>query len=283
MVYSPLAHQSDTMSPLVISWNWLTVVWIYTLRCLINGRASLLAPNWMIAIGIKCSSRLILRIWCSQPTMSRPYFPWVRMRPQMAVNRPFRSLIWAAQYRIWNHIYAICRIVRQALLAACKILLSTANGSSLRSKATKLIQIWRIYRPVVRAASNAYRIRVIRMAHARICGIHSRALVSGRTSDTPANTVSWIEFFLRGFPIFSTFFISSCADITAATFGHENTTHSAVVVETNDSARRAIRSILDISMFIRTREPTGQVFYLGSDPRKTTLKGASEYWQLINK
>uniref|UniRef100_A0A1I8PY45 Protein crumbs n=1 Tax=Stomoxys calcitrans TaxID=35570 RepID=A0A1I8PY45_STOCA len=57
-------------------------------------------------------------------------------------------------------------------------------------------------------------------------------------------------------------------NITAATFGHENTTHSAVIVETNDVARRAIRSVLDISMFIRTRQPTGQVFYLGSDPRK---------------
>ncbi|KAL9889128.1 cell polarity complex component crumbs isoform 1-T1 [Glossina fuscipes fuscipes] len=63
-------------------------------------------------------------------------------------------------------------------------------------------------------------------------------------------------------------------NITAATFGHENTSHSAVVVETNDSARRAIRSILDISMFIRTRQPTGQVFYLGSDPRKAASKGA---------
>ncbi|XP_073817054.1 cell polarity complex component crumbs isoform X3 [Musca autumnalis] len=58
-------------------------------------------------------------------------------------------------------------------------------------------------------------------------------------------------------------------NITAATFGHENTTHSAVIVETNDVARRAIRSVLDISMFIRTRQPTGQVFYLGSDPRKS--------------
>lgn len=41
-----------------------------------------------------------------------------------------------------------------------------------------------------------------------------------------------------------------------------------MIVETNDVARRAIRSVLDISMFIRTRQPTGQVFYLGSDARK---------------
>lgn len=66
-------------------------------------------------------------------------------------------------------------------------------------------------------------------------------------------------------------------DVTAATFGSENTTHSAAIVEVNDVARRAIRSVLDISMFIRTREPTGQVFYLGSDPRKTAAKGASMY------
>ncbi|XP_037922140.1 protein crumbs isoform X2 [Hermetia illucens] len=53
-----------------------------------------------------------------------------------------------------------------------------------------------------------------------------------------------------------------------ATFGHENTTRTAVIVKTSDSAKRAIRSILDISMFIRTRQSSGQVFYLGSDPNK---------------
>ncbi|XP_055854363.1 protein crumbs isoform X1 [Episyrphus balteatus] len=67
-------------------------------------------------------------------------------------------------------------------------------------------------------------------------------------------------------------------NITAATFGHENTTHSAVLVETNETARRAIRSILDISMFIRTRQSAGQIFYLGSDTRKalTSPRGTSE-------
>ncbi|XP_055602052.1 protein crumbs isoform X2 [Uranotaenia lowii] len=55
-------------------------------------------------------------------------------------------------------------------------------------------------------------------------------------------------------------------NITAATFGHENTTRSAVKVVVSDSARRAIRSVLDISMFIRTRQGSGMVFYLGSDP-----------------
>ncbi|XP_068155556.1 protein crumbs isoform X3 [Drosophila tropicalis] len=73
------------------------------------------------------------------------------------------------------------------------------------------------------------------------------------------------------------FFGHTCQhNMTAATFGHENTTHSAVIVETTDVARRAIRSILDISMFIRTREPTGQVFYLGSDPRKMPTKNIGD-------
>lgn len=53
--------------------------------------------------------------------------------------------------------------------------------------------------------------------------------------------------------------------MTAATFGNENTTHSAVVVKTSDIARRAIRSVLDISMFIRTRQSSGQIFYIGSE------------------
>ncbi|CAH1720705.1 unnamed protein product [Chironomus riparius] len=54
--------------------------------------------------------------------------------------------------------------------------------------------------------------------------------------------------------------------IVAATFGHENTTKTSVFVNVSDSARRAIRNVLDISMFIRTRQSTGQIFYLGSDP-----------------
>lgn len=57
--------------------------------------------------------------------------------------------------------------------------------------------------------------------------------------------------------------------IAAATFGHENVTNSAVIVNVSDTARRAIRSVLDISMFIRTRQQTGQVFYLGSDLNQT--------------
>lgn len=51
---------------------------------------------------------------------------------------------------------------------------------------------------------------------------------------------------------------------TAATFGNEKITNSLVTVEVADYARRAIRSIVDLSMFIRTRQPKGQIFYLGS-------------------
>ncbi|XP_072395755.1 protein crumbs [Diabrotica undecimpunctata] len=51
---------------------------------------------------------------------------------------------------------------------------------------------------------------------------------------------------------------------TAATFGYENITDSLVTVDVADYARRAVRSIVDISMFIRTRQSRGQIFYLGS-------------------
>lgn len=54
------------------------------------------------------------------------------------------------------------------------------------------------------------------------------------------------------------------SDYTAATFGHENITDSLVTVDVTDAARRAVRNIVDISMFIRTRQPRGQIFYLGS-------------------
>lgn len=37
-----------------------------------------------------------------------------------------------------------------------------------------------------------------------------------------------------------------------------------MTVAVTDSARRAVRNIVDISMFIKTRQPRGQIFYLGS-------------------
>ncbi|CAH4035210.1 unnamed protein product [Pieris brassicae] len=52
---------------------------------------------------------------------------------------------------------------------------------------------------------------------------------------------------------------------TAATFGQESARrHSVVVVNVSEAARRAVHAALDISMFVRTRKPTGQIFYLGS-------------------
>lgn len=53
-------------------------------------------------------------------------------------------------------------------------------------------------------------------------------------------------------------------DYTAATFGYENISDSLVTVAVTDSARRAVRNIVDISMFIKTRQSRGQIFYLGS-------------------
>lgn len=53
-------------------------------------------------------------------------------------------------------------------------------------------------------------------------------------------------------------------DLTAGTFGHENITSSYVTVEVNETTERAVRNIVDISMFIRTRQERGLIFYLGS-------------------
>ena len=54
-------------------------------------------------------------------------------------------------------------------------------------------------------------------------------------------------------------------NMIAATFGHENIKNSYVTVKVSDRARRLVRSVIDISMFIRTRETDGDIFYLGSE------------------
>lgn len=54
--------------------------------------------------------------------------------------------------------------------------------------------------------------------------------------------------------------------MTAATFSYENITNGYVTVKVSDTARRAVRSIVDISMFIRTRQDRGDIFYLGTEP-----------------
>ncbi|XP_015599265.1 protein crumbs isoform X2 [Cephus cinctus] len=64
-------------------------------------------------------------------------------------------------------------------------------------------------------------------------------------------------------------------NMTAATFGYENITNSYVTVRVADMARRAVRSIVDISMFIRTRQDRGDIFYLGSEP-STQFDGKQE-------
>ncbi|XP_054270391.1 protein crumbs isoform X2 [Macrosteles quadrilineatus] len=53
---------------------------------------------------------------------------------------------------------------------------------------------------------------------------------------------------------------------TAATFWNENVEPSPVVVTLSQAARKAVRNIVDISMFIRTRQAQGGIFYLGSKP-----------------
>ena len=57
---------------------------------------------------------------------------------------------------------------------------------------------------------------------------------------------------------------------TGATFGHENTTDSQVVV-TIDNQRDYLEGI-DLSMFIITRQPTGLLFYLGKNDPNSTIK-----------
>lgn len=52
----------------------------------------------------------------------------------------------------------------------------------------------------------------------------------------------------------------------AATFGHENITNSLITVNVFPVTKRAVKNIVDISMFIRTRQSRGAIFYLGSTP-----------------
>ncbi|XP_012537292.2 protein crumbs isoform X3 [Monomorium pharaonis] len=54
-------------------------------------------------------------------------------------------------------------------------------------------------------------------------------------------------------------------NMTAATFGYENITNGYVTVRVSDAVRRTVSSVVDISMFIRTRESYGDIFYLGTE------------------
>lgn len=64
-------------------------------------------------------------------------------------------------------------------------------------------------------------------------------------------------------------------NFTAATFGHENTTNSLVTVAVGGVARRAVRNIVDISMFVRTRQQRGAIFYLGGSGDRTSTAGSA--------
>lgn len=48
---------------------------------------------------------------------------------------------------------------------------------------------------------------------------------------------------------------------------------SYVKVQLNQAARKAVRNIVDISMFIRTRQAQGGIFYIGS---KSSVTNAEE-------
>ena len=64
------------------------------------------------------------------------------------------------------------------------------------------------------------------------------------------------------------------SDYTAATFGYENTTNSIAFVDIVNP--EPFRSGVDISMFIRTREESGFIFYFGSDlhhPQESYITG----------
>ncbi|XP_011155251.1 protein crumbs isoform X1 [Harpegnathos saltator] len=66
-------------------------------------------------------------------------------------------------------------------------------------------------------------------------------------------------------------------NMTAATFGYENITNGYVTVKVSDAARRAVRSIVDISMFVRTRQHRGDIFYLGTEPSSQSDQKEKSY------
>jgi hypothetical protein len=58
----------------------------------------------------------------------------------------------------------------------------------------------------------------------------------------------------------------------AATFGHESAPEGYVTVNASDEARRIIRQVVSISMFVRTRKPDGVLFHLGAVDSDTVSK-----------
>lgn len=52
----------------------------------------------------------------------------------------------------------------------------------------------------------------------------------------------------------------------AATFGHENATNSLVSVSITPQERLALSNSMDVSLFVRTREMSGLIFYMGTPP-----------------
>lgn len=70
-------------------------------------------------------------------------------------------------------------------------------------------------------------------------------------------------------------FLFDAIGYTAATFGHENSSSSLVSVSITPQERLALSNSMDISMFIRTREDSGLIFYLGTPPASSSASDAS--------
>ncbi|CAB3373706.1 Hypothetical predicted protein [Cloeon dipterum] len=69
-------------------------------------------------------------------------------------------------------------------------------------------------------------------------------------------------------------------EMTAATFGRENTVEGFVSVNASEEARRGLRQVVAISMFVRTRKPDGVLFHLGAVDSDTVIWAQLEKGEL---
>ncbi|XP_037082516.1 LOW QUALITY PROTEIN: protein crumbs-like [Pollicipes pollicipes] len=66
-------------------------------------------------------------------------------------------------------------------------------------------------------------------------------------------------------------------NITAATFNHENSSGSLVSVAVEPAFAASLTTFVDISLFARTRQPDGMLFYLGTDVADVLGAGGITY------
>ena len=62
-------------------------------------------------------------------------------------------------------------------------------------------------------------------------------------------------------------------DITAATFNHESSPGSLVSVAVDPAYAASLAEYVDLSLFARTRQPSGLLFYLGSETSEVLSAG----------